>query len=309
MIALRVVGALAILLILSILVFGLLYAAPGSVIDNLVGPQHQTPQLVATLRQEYGLDDPVWQQYLHWLGRLLSGDLGESVRDQAPVTSVLAGRAATTGLLCLMAFVLAVVVSVPLGVWSAVRSGKVADRTISALSVLGMSAPSFAVGLLLLYCLGYYVPIFPLYGDGHGLLDRMWHLLLPAITLAIGLGAIIVKLTRAAMQRELGADYVTFARARGLSEKRVRRLALRNAAIPVVTASGLVLTYLIGGTILVETTFSLSGLGRLLEDSVLYKDFAVVQSLTLIVAAAVALISLAVDLLYLALDPRLRVRS
>ena len=302
----RVAGTLATLVVMSILVFALLYAAPGSVVDNIVGKQHQTPEIVAAVRQQYGLDDPIWMQYLHWLGRLFRGDLGESIHSQASVWSVFTSRGPLTFELCAMAFVMAVVVSVPLGVVSAVRGGGVLDRTIAGVSILGMSAPAFALGLLLLYAFAYYVPIFPLYGSGSGFLDHLRHLVLPAITLAVGLAAVIVKLTRTAMLRELDADYVTFARARGLPEKRVRRIALRNAAIPIVTASGLVLTYLVGGTILVETTFSLAGLGRVLEDAVLYKDFAVVQFLTLVVALVIAVIALVVDLLYLVLDPRLR---
>ena len=145
-----------------------------------------------------------------------------------------------------------------------------------------------------------------MYGAGDGGPDTLWHLVLPAITLALGLGAIVVKLTRAAMLRELESDYVTSARARGIPESQVHRIALRNAAIPIVTGASLVLTFLVGGTVLAETTYALPGLGTLLQDSVLFKDIAVVQSLTLLVAVVIAVIALLADLAYLLLDPRIR---
>ena len=196
--------------------------------------------------------------------------------------------------------------AVPLGVRSAVAPGGVVDRIATVFAIVGLSAPTFAVGLLLLYAFAYYLPVFPVYGAGDGGVDTLRHLVLPAVTLALGLGAIVLKLTRTAMLRELASDYVTSARARGLSEPTVRRVALRNAAIPIVTGASLVLTFLVGGTVLAETTYALPGIGLLLQDSVLFKDIAVVQSLTLMVAIVIAVIALLADLAYLVLDPRLR---
>jgi peptide/nickel transport system permease protein len=248
-------------------------------------------------------------QYVRWLGGFVTGDLGESIRLQTSVSDAISSRVGLTAALCGIAFVIALVVAIPLGVRSAVRAGGASDRTASALAVVGLSAPTFAVGLLLLYVFAYYLPVFPVYGAGSGGLDTLWHLVLPAITLALGLGAIILKLTRTAMLRELEADYVTSARARGLSERSVQRIALRNAAIPIVTGASLVLTFLVGGTVLAETTFALPGLGTLLQDSVLFKDIAVVQSLTLLVAIVIAVIALLADIAYILLDPRVRERG
>ena len=163
--------------------------------------------------------------------------------------------------------------------------------------------------LLLLIVFAYYIPVLPVYGVGDGGWDTIAHLTLPAIALALGLGAIVVKLTRTAMLRELEADYITSARARGLPQSTVLRLALRNAAIPITTGAGLLLTFLVGGTVLAETTFALPGLGTLLQDSVLFKDIAVVQSLTLLVACVIMVISLLADSAYLLLDPRVRGRG
>lgn len=306
MVALRVLGTLTVLLLLSMIVFSLVHLAPGDIVKNLLGNRPASPEAVAAVRAQYNLDDPLWLQYLKWLGGFVTGDLGQSIRLQVPVADAIAQRTGLTVTLCGLAFALALVVAVPLGVQSAVHAGGWVDRTASSLAVVGLSAPTFAVGLLLLYVFAYYLRIFPVYGAGSGGLDTLWHLILPAVTLALGLGAIIVKLTRAAMLRELETDYVTSARARGISEPRVRLIALRNAAIPIVTGASLVLTFLVGGTVLAETTYALPGVGTLLQDSVLFKDIAVVQSLTLLVAVVIAVIALLADLTYVLLDPRLR---
>lgn len=306
MLAVRVLGMLAVLLVLSVLVFSLMHLAPGDIVKNLLGNRPSSPEAVAAIRAQYNLDDPAWLQYLKWLGGFVTGDLGQSIRLQVPVADAISQRVGITLALCAVAFLLALAVAVPLGVQSAVRAGGVTDRAASGLAIVGLSAPTFAVGLLLLYVFAFYLPLFPVYGAGTGGLDTLWHLVLPAITLAVGLGAIIVKLTRTAMLRELETDYVTAARARGIPEKAVRRIALRNAAIPIVTGASLVLTFIVGGTVLAETVFALPGLGTLLQDSVLFKDIAVVQSLTLLVAVVIAVIALLADLAYLLLDPRLR---
>ena len=300
---------LGVLLVLSFIVFSLMYLAPGDIVKNLLGNRPSSPDAVAAIRAQYHLDDPFLVQYVRWLGGFVTGDLGESIRLQTSVADAISSRVGLTAALCGIAFVIALVVAIPLGVRSAVRAGGVSDRTASALAVVGLSAPTFAVGLLLLYVFAYYLPVFPVYGAGSGGLDTLWHLVLPAITLALGLGAIILKLTRTAMLRELEADYVTSARARGLSERSVQRIALRNAAIPIVTGASLVLTFLVGGTVLAETTFALPGLGTLLQDSVLFKDIAVVQSLTLLVAIVIAVIALLADIAYILLDPRVRERG
>lgn len=305
----RVLGTVAILGVISVLVFGLLHLAPGDLVKNLIGNRPASPEVVASIRAQYHLDDPLAAQYWRWLSGALQGDLGESIRMQAPVADVISARLGLTLGLCVLSFAIAVLVAVPLGVLSAVRPDGVLDRTVTALSLVGLSAPSFAVGLILLYAFAYYLPVFPVFGGGDGPLDTAYHLVLPATTLALGLTAILLRLTRTTMLRELESDYVLFARARGITERRVRRVALRNAAIPITTSAGLVLTYLVGGTILVETIFALPGLGTLLQSSVLYKDIAVVQALTLLIALVIAVITLAVDLGYLLLDPRVRAKE
>ncbi|MGW4804306.1 ABC transporter permease [Kitasatospora sp. NPDC004272] len=308
-VARRLGTALLLLFLLSLLVYGLVFLAPGDIARNLLGTRNATPEALAQVRAQYHLDEPFLRQYWRWLSGLLGGDLGTSVRTGEPVSSVLAERLGLTAALCSLAFGLSVLVGVPAGVAAALRRGRLADRLLVGGSVVGVSAPGFAVGLLLLYVFGVGLEWFPVYGTGTGFLDGLWHLALPSVALALGLGAFVVKLTRAAVVRELEEDYVVFARSRGLGGRRVLGVVLRNAAVPVVTNLGLLVAYLLGGTVLVETTFALPGLGSLLESSVLFKDFAVVQALTLVTALVVSLVTLAVDLAYLAVDPRMRTRA
>jgi peptide/nickel transport system permease protein len=299
----RALGTAIMLVVISMLVFLLTYLSPGNIITNITGIHPASPAVAAQLRHQYGLDRPLVVQYGHWLASFVQGHWGESIRDQTPVSQLFSERVGMTLLLCGLAFALAIVVSVPLGAIAAVTVGSLLDRAIAVTSVVGLSAPAFAVGLLMIYFFSYLVPLFPPAGSGSGTAGQLYHLLLPAVTLAVGVGAYIVRLTRTAMVRELASDYVVFARARGVPEKRVVVAALRNASVPVVTTSGLVLSYMVGATILVESTFSLPGLGSLLQGAVEFKDYAVVQFLTLFIATVIALVMLVVDLSYLVLSP------
>ena len=306
LLAVRLRGALVLLLTISLLVFSLLHLAPGDVVKNLIGARNVSPETIAAIRAQYRLDDPFLVQYLSWLGGVLGGDFGRSIRFQEPVTVVLAARLGPTLLLALASFFVAVVTAIPLGVLSAVRAGSVLDRFIATGAILGISAPAFAASLLMLYVFSFSLGWFPLYGLGRGGLDTVRHLVLPAVTLALGLGAILTKITRTAMIRELGQEHITFARARGLPPRRIRAIALRGALVPIVTGAGLVLSYLVGGTIFVETVFALPGLGTLLHDAVIFQDIPVVQAVTLVIATAIIAVAVAVDLAYRVLDPRLR---
>lgn len=304
----RRLGELAVVLVvLSLIVFGLLYLVPGDPARALVGTRPASPELLASIRAEYHLDEPVWQQYLRWVGGLLGGDLGTSIRTGLPVTQMIAGRAEATLQLAVLAGLLAIAVGVPAGVTAARRQGRPADRAINAAAVAGVSAPSYAIGLLALYLFAVWLGWFPVYGvgDGGGL-DRLWHLALPVVTLAVGVVASIIKVTRASMLREVNADYSGFARSRGVDERRITAAQVGNAALPIVTSTGLVLASLVGGTVLVETTFAIGGLGSLLAESVTFKDVPVVQAVTLILAVAICAASTVVDAAVIVLDPRLR---
>ncbi len=307
-IVVRLAATLVLLLALSFIVFGLLHLTPGDPARNLLGPKNPTPELLDSIRRKYRLDQPFLRQYLLWLSDMLHGRLGTSIRSDTAVSGLLADRVVLTFQLAFMAFMLTVLLGVPLGIAAAWRAGSALDRTASLTSIVGVGAPTYAVGLLLLYVFGVWLDIFPVYGSGDGGLDTWWHLVLPAVTLAFGIGAMVFKLTRTAVLGELQQDYVAFARSRGLGHSQVRSLVLRNALIPVVTSLGLVFGFLFGGTILVEVTFALPGIGGLLAGSVTFKDIPVVQAITLLTAAVIALTALAVDLFYWAVDPRVRKR-
>jgi len=309
MIVVRLFGVLAILLVISFLTFSLVYLAPGDLVKNLLGNRPASPEAVAAIRAQYHLDDPFLLRYLDWLGSAIRGDFGQSIRLQQPVSTVIGDRLPNTLALVALAFLIALATAIPLGILSAAREGRFSDSLASLLSLIGLSAPSFAIALLLLYVFATLLPIFPAYGAGSGGFDTLWHLVLPAVALAAGIGAILMRLTRAALLRELQSDATTFARARGLPEADVQVAALRAAAIPIVTSAGLVLTFIVGGTIIVESVFALPGLGSLLQQAVQFKDLPVVQALTLLIAAVIAVITILIDLSYLVLDPRVRAKG
>lgn len=307
LVARRMAIALAILALVSFATFSLLYLAPGSAEQALIGPRPATPQLIASLRHQFHLDEPFLVQYLDYVKGIAHLDFGTSVRTGEPVGDMVRQAAPVTVFLALYAFVLTVVVGVALGVFAALRNRTAADRGIVGLSVVGISAPAFASGFLLMYVFAVVLGWFPAVGSGGGFSDRLTHLTLPAVALAISGAALVVKLTRTAVIGALEQDYVTFARARGLSQRHVvLAYALRNALIPIVTASGAILAGLLTGTVLVEVTFGISGLGSLMIDSVNSKDVPVMQAIAMLFAIAIVLVNLLVDVCFIAVDPRIR---
>ena len=300
----RLAGAAVVFTLLSFLVFSLLYLVPGDPVKILVGTRRLTPEVRQAVTARYGLDEPLVVRYWHWLTRAVTGDFGDSVRSATPVTDVLASRVSLTAWLTIGAFILAVAVGIPLGIAAARRRGSWVDRTIVGWSVVGVSAPGFALGLVLLYVFGLMLGWFPVFGEGSGLADTLWHLALPSIALATGIGAMLVRITRAAVGAELSQDYVTFARSRGVPHRRITAMYVRGAALPIITSAGLILGTLFGSTVLVEEAFSLPGLGQLLADSITYKDVPVVQAIALLVAFVIIGVTLIVDVAAFAVDPR-----
>ena len=285
----------------------MLYLAPGSPEQALLGARPASPSLLETLRHKWHLDEPFLAQYWHWLSGAIHFDFGESIRTGQEVSESIADRVGVTAFLAVYAFLIAVGAGVPLGVVAALRKRTRADRGIVGLSVLGVSAPAFVAGVVLIYVFGVELDGFPVYGSGSGFLDRIWHLTLPALALALTGMALVVKITRTAMIGVLEQDYVSFARARGVAARRVViRHALRNALIPIVTASGTLLAALVTGTVIVEATFALPGLGALLIEAVENKDLPILQGVIMLLAAVVIAVNLVVDVAYAAIDPRIR---
>lgn len=303
----RLVAMVAVLMAVSLLVFTLLALSPGSILTTLIGTRPTTPELIRSIEERYHLDEPFLVQYWRWLASALQGDFGRSIQSGQEVTSVVADRLPVTMQLGAFALVLILAVGVPAGMAAGMRRGRPFDRGISTLTIIGMSAPSFAVGILLVYVFGVALGVLPVYGAGRGFAERIEHLTLPAIALATTLTALIVRQTRAATLEVMQQDYVTFARARGLSRYRILvPYALRNTAPPILTAAGMLLIVAVSGTVLVETVFSLHGTGSLMVEAVSAKDIPVVQGLTLFIALFVVLVNLLVDLLLLVVDPRTR---
>lgn len=304
----RLASLVAMLAILSFAIYSLLYLAPGSPVDILLGSQPRTPETVALLNERYHLDEPFLTQYWIWLNGAIHLDFGTSIRSTLPVTDEIGARLPLSLFLGAYAYLITMVFGVGLGIVSALRRKTVVDRGIVGATVVALSTPAFVSGVVLLFFFAIIVPVFPATGAGEGFLDRVWHLTLPAVALALTVAAFVLKHTRAAMIGVLDQDYVTFARARGLSPRRVLfSYALRNALIPIVTISGLVLGSLIVGAFLVEVTFSLSGIGQLLVDSATFKDLPMIQGVALIIAVVLILANLLADLLYMAVDPRISV--
>jgi peptide/nickel transport system permease protein len=306
-VARRLAALVLLLVLLSFGIFSLMYIAPGDIVQALIGARQSSPALIQQLREQYHLNDPFLTQYWIWLKHAAHFDLGQSTVTGLPVTAAIRQHYGVTLFLGLYAFVLTVVFGISFGVAAAVRKRTVADRGIVGMSVVGVSMPAFVTGIVLLYLLAVRVSWFPAYGPGTGFTDRLVHLTLPAIALALTQAALVLKLTRASMIETLDQDYVAFARARGVPQRRVLgTYAFRNALIPVVTASAMILAFLLTGAVLVEVTFALPGLGSLLVDSVSRKDVTTVQGLALVIAATVMIANLLTDIAYLFLDPRIR---
>jgi len=303
----RLLIAVPLLIAVTLFVFALIHIAPGSPERSLLGTRPATPETLAAIRAKWNLDESFIMQYLLWLKGVATGDFGRSIASNQPVTDAIGQRLGLTLYLGSYAILLAIGLGIPLGMWAALRRGSAIDRTVVGVSVLGVSAPAFATGLLLLYVFGVLLGWFPTFGAGEGFLDRAYHLTLPAIALALSLLALIVKITRAAMIDELDRDYVAFARARGLPRKHVLgRYVLKNALVPIVTAAGIIVVALVGGAVLVEVTFGLKGLGTLLVDAVIDRDIPVIQGLVLLTAVFVIVVNLGLDVLYTVIDPRIR---
>jgi ABC-type dipeptide/oligopeptide/nickel transport system permease component len=298
----RLLVSIPVVLGVSLLVFSMLHFVPGDPVLIMLGDAAGNPERTAELRRELGLDDPLWVQYGRFLGNALRGDLGRSIRTNRPVFDEIKDQAPNTLQLTAAGLGLAIVLGVALGVLAGYRRGTWIDFLTMLVALIGVSMPSFWMGLLLIFLFALTLGWLP--ATGQGGLER---LILPAFTLGVHAVAIIARLTRSNMVEVLGNEYVTTARAKGLAERAVLLgHALRNALIPVVTIVGLQFGALLGGAVIIETVFARQGLGRLAVEAILAKDFPVVQGVVLVSAVLYVLINLVVDVAYGVLDPRIR---
>jgi len=302
-IARRLVALVAVLVGVSIIIFAILKFVPGDP-ARLVAGMDASEADVQNIRHQLGLDRPVYIQYLTFVGNALHGNFGRSTRSLQPVSAELKLRLPATIELAVAAMLLATVFGVVLGVIAAVRPYSIWDNLSSFLAISGVSMPTFWLGLMLILIFSVTLRWFPVSGRG-----GLRHLVLPALTLAATSSAIIARQTRSDMLDVLHQDYVRTARAKGLTEQGVIfRHALRNALIPTTTIVGLQFGYLLGGAVITETVFAWPGVGRLLVDGIKFRDFPVVQATVLVLATIFVFVNLGVDLLYMVLDPRIKVQ-
>lgn len=298
------------LLLATVVVFLGIRALPGDPALALAG-EDRTPEALAAIRREYGLDQSQLVQFWRFLTHAVQGDLGVSVRTGQPVSSMLATAIPVTIELSLLAIAIAVVLGVGAGVVAAVRRGRPAEWVANAFALLGLSVPHFWLGLVAILYLSVATGLFPASGFvplGEGVADNLHHIILPALILGTGLSAVIMRQTRSAMLDALSTDYVRTAEAKGLRPSAViGRHALRNSLIVVVTIVGLQLGGLISGAVVTEQIFGLPGFGKLTIDAVFQRDYPVIQAVVLVTATAYIVINFAVDLLYSLIDPRVRV--
>jgi peptide/nickel transport system permease protein len=308
-VARRVLAIVPVVFGISVLVFLLVHLIPGDVTQILLGTQ-ATDQQIETLRRTFGLDRPLPIQYLDWLSHVLRGDFGVSFRTNRPVLPDLVSRFGVTLQLTLVSMLVALLVAIPLGVASAANRGRGSDAVARVLALLGLSIPNFWLGTLLILFVSLVLHWLPPVGFV-SLLDNPWQaiqtLILPSVALGTAVAAFIMRLVRSSLLEVLRQDYVRTARAKGLRDRTVLyRHALKNAFIPVLTVIGVQVGYLLGGAVIIESIFSLPGMGRFLLDSISNRDYSIVQGGVLFIALIFSLVNLSVDLLYGWLDPRIR---
>ena len=297
------------LFFVSVIIFGLQQLLPGDPALAMAG-EERDPAVLEQIRQQYRLDQPIYVQYVYWVGGVLSGNLGESMRLKEPVLTLIGQKLPVTLQLALMAIVFSLVIGVTAGIVSAVKRGTAVDYAVNLVALWGISTPNFWLGIMLILLFSVHLRWLPASGYV-SLLEDPWLSLqttvLPAFVLGNSFAAVLMRHTRSAMLQAMTSDYVRTARAKGLAERRVvLKHALRNALTPVVTLGALELGTLLSGAVLTEQVFSIPGFGKLIVDSVFNRDYAVVQGVTLITATTYILLNLLADVAYVLINPRLR---
>lgn len=306
----RLIHSLIIIWGVATLVFFLLRAIPGDPVLNMLGPEY-TPEAAEALRNKLGLDEPVLTQYFRWLGDMLTGDLGTSITGAESVGSAIASGLPKTLSISLVAFIISLMIAIPAGIFSALKRNTPLDFFVSIFAFLGVSMPSFWFGIILILVFAVNLGWLPSLGyasiSEDGVVEWFKHLLLPALAIGPGYAAILTRFIRAGLLEAMSSDYIRTARAKGASERRVVVAhGLRNSMIPVVTVAGIQVALLLSGTVVIETVFSIRGIGRLLVGAIFDKDYPMVQGAILVVSVIFVMANLIVDIVYTFLDPRIR---
>jgi len=294
--------------VVAVFVFLLLHLAPGDPAAVVAG-SYAMPKDVERIREKLGLNEPIHIQFGKWISNVVQGDLGDSIFSEVPVTRLIAQRIEPTLSLATASILIAIVLAVPLGIVAAWKAGTWIDHGVMVFAVLGFSIPVFVIGYVLMYGFSIKAQIFPVQGFvsiRQGLIPFLRTITLPSIALGVIYAALIARITRASLLEVLGEDYIRTAHAKGLQPRAVLlRHALKNASVPIVTIIGVGIAMLIGGVVVTESVFNIPGLGRLVVDSVLARDYPAIQGLTLMFSAVYLLINLMVDISYTFLDPRI----
>jgi peptide/nickel transport system permease protein len=305
----RLVATVFVMTFVAFFVFSLLYLTPGDPAATIAGDL-ATADDIARIHRQLGLDDPFLVRFGHWAWGVLQGDLGTSIFTNLPVTTLIGQRVGPTVSLTVIALFITLSFAIPLGVIAASKVGSWIDRLVMVVAVLGFSVPSFVLAYIAILCFSVWLDWLPVQGYAslsEGFAPFFEHLILPSIVLGLIYGALIARITRAAMLEVLSQDYIRTAQAKGLTEGKVLvGHALRNAAIPIVTVIGSGIALLIGGVIVTETVFAIPGIGRLTVDAILRRDYPIIQGVTLVLSAVYVVINLLVDMSYTFFDPRVR---
>lgn len=305
----RIFSLIPVLFVVSVVIFALIHLTPGEPASVILGPE-ATPEQVQELRKQLGLDRPIHEQYFSWVQGVFKGDLGTSYFMREPVTKSIMDHLRPTLSLAALGLTISLIIAIPIGIVAANRRGTLTDQTVMGFSLLGMSIPSFLLGLLLILLFGVKLGVLPVAGYqplSSGLWNHLKYLIMPAISLGSIQAALIARMTRTSMLEVLNMNYIKTARSKGVRDRKiVFKHALRNAFLPILTVIGSTLGTLITGAVVTETIFNIPGIGQLIINSVERRDYAVIQGVVLFITLIYVVLNLIIDLLYGLVDPRVR---
>jgi len=301
----RPIQMIPVLLGISLITFILIHSIPGDPVRILLGPR-ATRAVIEAVHAQYGLDKPIYIQYGYFLLNLAKGDMGRSIVFKMPVLALIGERISATLFLLSYGLVLALAMTLPLAVIAAVYQGRIPDHLIRLVSTVGLGFPPFWLGIMMMLVFSVWLGRFPVSGYGRTFVEHLHHLFLPSLTIAVALAAVLVRNLRASLLVEMESGYVAASRAKGLPERWIfLRHVIRNSLIPTINLLGVNLGWLIGGTVVIETVFSVPGLGSLLVSSIFTRDYMVVMGITMAFACAIVIVNFIVDIATVALDPRI----
>ncbi len=301
----RPIQMIPVLFGISLITFILIHSIPGDPVRILLGPR-ATQEVIDAVHAQYGLDKPIYIQYGYFLVNLAKGDMGRSIVFKMPVLALIGERISATFFLLTYGLIFALALTLPLAIIAAIYRGRFPDHIIRLVSTVGLGFPAFWLGIMMMIVFSVWLGQFPVSGYGRTFVEHLHHLFLPSLTIAIALSAVLVRNLRASLLVEMDSDYVAASRAKGLPERWIfLRHVIRNSLIPTINLLGVNLGWLIGGTVVIETVFSVPGLGSLLVSSIFTRDYMVVMAITMVFACAIVIVNFIVDIVTVALDPRI----